>query len=953
MARETLFSRLSAFRTRAAARSVVRCESLEARQLLSTVSFAAAVTTQTATVLNLVKQTAVGDLNGDGIPDLVALGTSTQAQVFLGTKTGAFTPGQFYSTGGLVIGLGAFDTSANNTLDLVTANGILLGNGDGTFGSPLAGFALPANTVNVYTQDVNGDGNFDIVCATLTTPASGNPQLGATVLLGLGNGTFKAPVSTNIGSAAGLTAADAVFSFGDFNGDGKPDLVSAFGTALGNGDGTFGTSTPLPFKTPATSTATPVAPEFAVADFSGDGNLDIATLPAGGSLGQAEVFFGNGKGQFTDNGTVTISSGSTITSLASADLNGDGTPDLIAGVSNSSGTSVAVLLNAGKGVLGSPAFYNTPSAPLNIETQDFNLDGTLDLLTINQVPSSINSSLSSSASVLLGAVNAGSSASITLHSSASPSIAGASITLTSAVIAPSGATAAAPTGNVTFFDGTTSLGSAPLDKTGRATLTATLTGIGIHTLTAAYAGDGVYASVTSAAVSQVVLASSARTPLIIPSAITATLPQQFLPQDKGTLTITLINGGNAPAAGTVAVTVYLSTTGAIDSSAIALNIPSLARKSVQLARGRTTNLLAHFTAGAYPVGAYFLVAQVAAISKLTADEVSNQPIFSATTFNAVAASTVFGTIGTHKGIKFRYANPGGGVSTLSLIGPGSGTAVQGTNGLDVTITGTTTASTFTVSGKSALTLDTLDDSATLNAIAAGQTSVLGALRVPRGVKKVTLSSLGIGAASPIPVTLGNFSPQTITLGTVGDVALASTSQIHSLTAGSWAAGSLTASSIVNLKVRGAFGANISLASGGSIKSATLGAITGGVWAIPAGINLLKVIGDVTSADIYAGASAGPDGILGTADDTFSAALFGSLTIGGNVASSLFIAGGSFPVTSGLALSSLTLLKGGVFHTVTVKGTADPSTHFLAAKLPKTAKIAGATIKTATDPRFLP
>ena len=262
--------------------------------LLSTVSFISPVETQIASGLFPVAHTAIGDLNSDGIPDLIASRNDSEAQIYLGTSTGAFNGGPAVATGSTPIALGDFNNDGK--LDLATSAGVLPGLGNGTFGAVVAGFTLPSNTVNLYAQDVNSDGNLDLIAATFTTGTgvgqTQNPVVGESVLLGLGNGTFKSALSGQVGSAAGLNSAAASFAFADFNNDGHIDAVTPFGVMLANTDGSYGRPIPLPFKA-AGSTVTP--DYFAIGDFNGDSNFDLATLPASGAAGAVEIFTGDGK----------------------------------------------------------------------------------------------------------------------------------------------------------------------------------------------------------------------------------------------------------------------------------------------------------------------------------------------------------------------------------------------------------------------------------------------------------------------------------------------------------------------------------------------------------------------------------------------------------------------------------------------------------------------------------
>src|SRR5204863_283778 len=153
---------------------------------------------------------------------------------------------------------------------------------------------------------------------------------------------------------------------GDFNGDGKIDLVAGLNVStnnvalmLGNGDGTF--------AAPVIINATlPFIWTLHVTDLNGDGNGTFAT-PANYSLQQGNP-----------------------SSIAAADFNGDGKLDLVMGTL----TKAAVMLNNGNGTFAPDEDYATGISPTAIATADFDLDGKIDILTANQSTNSI--------SVLLG-----------------------------------------------------------------------------------------------------------------------------------------------------------------------------------------------------------------------------------------------------------------------------------------------------------------------------------------------------------------------------------------------------------------------------------------------------------------------------------------------------------------------------------------------------------------------
>jgi hypothetical protein len=196
------------------------------------------------------------------------------------------------------------------------------------------------NGVSVAVADVNGDGKPDMVVASFCASASNCTGLfgpgGVSVLLGNGDGTFEAPVTY---SSGGYNASAVAIA--DVNGDGKLDVVVAnqcqsssscvgsVSVLFGNGNGTF--RTPVSY-----STAGYYSESVAIADLNGDGHPDLVVsnlCGTGGNCegvtaGQVAVLIGNGDGTFQP-AAVYSSDGYSSLSVAIGDVNGDGKLDVL------------------------------------------------------------------------------------------------------------------------------------------------------------------------------------------------------------------------------------------------------------------------------------------------------------------------------------------------------------------------------------------------------------------------------------------------------------------------------------------------------------------------------------------------------------------------------------------------------------------------------------------------
>jgi hypothetical protein len=485
---------------------------------------------------------AVGDVNGDGILDIVVANFCRDGDscpngdayvcysseycshgavgVLLGNGDGTFQPPVTYESGEYMaysVALG--DLNGDGKLDLVLVNAcgtfptsydcpygtidIMFGNGDGTFGSP---WSIPLGSwypVSVAMGDVNGDGHLDVAVASVCRERSTCSLNGCTcpagsveVLLNGGYGNWIGSQFYDSGGPWGRSVALA-----DVNRDGKLDVLAAnsgaIGVLLGNGDGTFQTAVPYGPGGEIGGSSWSVA----VGDVNGDGKPDLlaAIQPAGNPSGAAGVLLGNGDGTFKT--AVTYGSGGMGSySVTVSDMNGDGKPDLtltnLRGLPVTAGP-VGVLLSKGDGTFQTAVNFNLGGGlSTSAAVGDLNGDGKPDLVL---APSG------GGVGVLLN-----NTPFCTLVSSLNPSIYGQAVTW-AAMVTTSGSIP--PTGNVVFQWSNSgrifTIGTAALNTSGVATLTRSNLNadpFGVpYPIVAVYSGDAANLGSTSGVLSQHIL----------------------------------------------------------------------------------------------------------------------------------------------------------------------------------------------------------------------------------------------------------------------------------------------------------------------------------------------------------------------------------------------------------------------------------------------------------------
>jgi hypothetical protein len=478
----------------------------------------------------------VGDLNGDGVQDLLIYGTPApfSMQTFTSNGKGGYNASAVQTAGfpaGCTASNGApqlIDLNGDGKPDILCGSLVAYGNGDGTFAQAVSVSFLASGFITTYAADLNGDGKTDI----LAVPSSGTPsqssggQFAVTVFLNQGGGSFA--------SSGTFPVAPATYEF-------QTALITA-----------------------------PI-----LVDLNGDGKLDLITqlwvtqLGSGGfGLQTVDVLLNQGDGTFGAYTPVTIASGPNIgpgglfpLGMASGDVNGDGKQDLILTVSdNDANLDAIVLLGNGDGTFqpatyfivhqlenaqGNP-WFQTPS----VVVEDLNLDGKQDLIFGDGQVGLGNGDgtfILSSPLFQLQVVDNYSSyaafplAPITLPGNLVPSLVYSLPTDPPPVytLPPD----PPPSGSV-FTPQTSSSGA----------LSLTTLAVGTHTITARYSGDANYGGDTSAAVTVTVNQAVPTGPTLTLSPSSITFPGQYVGTSGLPLTVTATNSGSAPLTITSATT---------------------------------------------------------------------------------------------------------------------------------------------------------------------------------------------------------------------------------------------------------------------------------------------------------------------------------------------------------------------------------------------------------------
>jgi hypothetical protein len=324
---------------------------------------------------------AVGDLNGDGRPDVVTANTvvpGSSVSVLMGRGSGFFTSRVDLPTNITATCVALADLDGDGRLDLMVGGGGAegaqwrRGNGDGTFGSALP-IATGYAASSIAAGDLDGDGIPDLAIA------SDWPTGSIRILRGLGGGAFATPIVRSYGTQG------RSIRIADLDGDGRPDVYTADGSALlpstywgtlafvqNSGGGAFAATNEILipnsigiFDAVLADINADGKPDLLAYDYS-RGRFYTSIATGGGAFAPPAILFGLGMGE-------------NESSITSADLDGNGTADVVIGIAYYSTGRISILLGNGDGTF-KPRIDVAFPRPYSVRVADMNDDGKPDLV---------------------------------------------------------------------------------------------------------------------------------------------------------------------------------------------------------------------------------------------------------------------------------------------------------------------------------------------------------------------------------------------------------------------------------------------------------------------------------------------------------------------------------------------------------------------------------------------
>ncbi|MFG6080278.1 FG-GAP-like repeat-containing protein [Paracoccus litorisediminis] len=335
---------------------------------------------------------AIADVDGDGHLDVLTAGFSG-VNVWLGSGDGSMTPAPLVPTPvsyRIVTG----DLDGDGDIDFLTTNGsndgvtVGLNSGDGTFTTSRVGVGSEPRGLGL--ADLDEDGDLDFVSANFYGGS-------LSVMLGNGDGTFSPAAGGDISDGPDRPVETTI---ADFNGDGHMDLAVTDQSArnvvilFGHGDASF--DAPVPVGTSTLSNA------ITSGDIDGDGDIDLIVGQYGTVM--VSVLRNDGTGQFSTDLTIAGSVNNSY-DAALGDLDGDGDLDMV--VTDAGSSFINVLFNDGAGnfALETGSTIAVGTSPTGVSLGDFDEDGDLDIATANLNSNSSHVLINTMATYSVGATS--------------------------------------------------------------------------------------------------------------------------------------------------------------------------------------------------------------------------------------------------------------------------------------------------------------------------------------------------------------------------------------------------------------------------------------------------------------------------------------------------------------------------------------------------------------------